>query len=153
MDARDKLFKYRPNVFHHVVFATKRRKKVLVPPIRERVLYWIEQQAREHDIDLQELNLWLNHGHALIFVRPGENLSPHMQYLKGGSARQIFLEFPDLKWQIGEEHLWAKRFRPFEVPPEGLDRVLQYIRNQEQIHMDRLGFMPVPEWERWIDLE
>ena len=153
MDARDKLFKYRPNVFHHVVFATKRRKKMLVPPIRERVLYWIEQQAREHDIDLQELNLWLNHGHALIFVRPGENLSTHMQYLKGGSARQIFLEFPDLKWQIGEEHLWAKRFRPFEVPPEGLDRVLQYIRNQEQIHMDRLGFMPVPEWERWIDLE
>ena len=153
MDARDKLFKYRPNVFHHVVFATKRRKKVLVPPIRDRVLYWIEQQAREHDIDLQELNLWLNHGHALIFVRPGENLSTHMQYLKGGSARQIFLEFPDLKWQIGEEHLWAKRFRPFEVPPEGLDRVLQYIRNQEQIHIDRLGFMPVPEWERWIDLE
>ena len=153
MDARDKLFKYRPNVFHHVVFATKRRKKVLVPPIRERVLYWIEQQAREHDIELQELNLWLNHGHALIFVRPGENLSTHMQYLKGGSARQIFLEFPDLKWQIGEEHLWAKRFRPFEVPPEGLDRVLQYIRNQEQIHIDRLGFMPVPEWERWIDLE
>ena len=153
MDARDKLFKYRPNVFHHVVFATKRRKKVLVPPIRDRVLYWIEQQAREHDIELQELNLWLNHGHALIFVRPGENLSTHMQYLKGGSARQIFLEFPDLKWQIGEEHLWAKRFRPFEVPPEGLDRVLQYIRNQEQIHIDRLGFMPVPEWERWIDLE
>ena len=153
MDARDKLFKYRPNVFHHVVFATKRRKKVLVPPIRERVLYWIEQQAREHDIDLQELNLWLNHGHALIFVRPDENLSTHMQYLKGGSARQIFLEFPDLKWQIGEEHLWAKRFRPFEVPPEGLDRVLQYIRNQEQIHIDRLGFMPVPKCERWIDLE
>ena len=28
-----------------------------------------------------------------------------------------------------------------------------YIRNQEQIHLNRLGFMPVPEWERWIDLD
>ncbi len=76
-----------------------------------------------------------------------------MQFLKGGSARQVFLEFPDLKWQIGEEHLWAKRFRPFEVAPDGLDRVRQYIRNQEQIHLNRLGYMPVPEWERWIDLD
>ena len=39
MDAQDTLFKYRPNAFHNVVFATKRRKKVLVSPIRERVLF------------------------------------------------------------------------------------------------------------------
>lgn len=147
------LFKYRPNAYHHVVFSTKRRKQVLVPPIRERVLFWIKQQASEHDIDLQELNLWLDHGHALIFVRSGENLSTHMQFLKGGSARQVFLEFPDLKWQIGEEHLWAKRFRSFEVAPDGLERVRWYIRNQEQIHLNRLGFIPVPEWERWNDLD
>ena len=40
-----------------------------------------------------------------------------MQFLKGGSARQVFLEFPDLKWQIGEEHLWAKRLPILRVRP------------------------------------
>ena len=153
MTPKGEFFKYRPNAWHHVVFATKRRKKVLVSPIRERVLFWMREQATVHNIDLHELNLWLDHGHALIFVRPGEDLSKHVQYLKGGCARQIFLEFPDLKWQMHEEHLWGRRFGAFEVPPDALDRVRHYIRNQEQIHLDRLGSLPVPDWERWIDLD
>jgi putative transposase len=151
--SQQKLFKYRPNAYHHVVFATKRRKKVLVGEIKERVHYWFSKIAEEHGFELLEYNSWINHVHMLIFVRPGEDLSYIMNMLKGVSARRIFEEFPDLKSQMGENHLWGRRFRPEEVPESDLEPVRHYIQDQESIHSQRLGKAPIEEMERWRDLE
>jgi REP element-mobilizing transposase RayT len=82
-----KLFKYRPNAYHHVTFSTKRRKKVLVGEIKERVHFWFEELAREHNIQLEEYNTWLDHVHMLIFVGVGEDLSYFMNILIGGLER------------------------------------------------------------------
>ncbi len=79
--------------------------------------------------------------------------SDHVQAVKGGSAREVFLEIPDLRWQMGENHLWGRRFWAEEVPPDAIDAVRNYIRNQEAIHLGRLGWQPVPVWERWIELD
>jgi REP element-mobilizing transposase RayT len=85
----EKLFKYRPNAYHHVTFATKRRKPVLAGDIRQRVLYWFDRIAQENGFQLLERNTWLEHVHMLIFVRPDEDLSYVMNLLKGTCARQI----------------------------------------------------------------
>ena len=150
--SQQKLFKYRPNAYHHVTFATKRRKKVLVGEIKERVHYWFGKIAEDHSFELLEYNSWINHVHMLIFVRPGEDLSYVMNMLKGVSARRIFQEFPDLKSQIGENHLWGRRFRPEEVPESDLESVRSYIRYQDAIHSRRLGKAPIEEMERWRDM-
>jgi len=150
--SQQKLFKYRPNAYHHVTFATKRRKKVLVGEIKERVHYWFGKIAEDHGFELLEYNSWINHVHMLIFVRPGEDLSYVMNMLKGVSARRIFQEFPDLKSQIGENHLWGRRFRPEEVPESDLESVRSYIRYQDAIHSRRLGKAPIEEMERWRDM-
>jgi putative transposase len=76
-----------------------------------------------------------------------------MNMLKGISARRIFEEFPDLKSQLGENHLWGRRFRPEEVPESNLEKVRGYIQDQESIHTRRLGRAPIKEMERWRDLE
>jgi REP element-mobilizing transposase RayT len=88
----------------------------------------------------------------LIYVGIGEDLSAIMHRLKGTCARRIFQEFPDLKHQIRENHLWGRRFRADEVPFEALDEVKQYIRNQEDIHLNRASQMPMKRLERWKDL-
>ncbi len=150
--SQQKLFKYRPNAYHHVTFATKRRKKVLVGEIKERVHYWFGKIAKDHGFELLEYNSWVNHVHMLMFVRPGEDLSYVMNMLKGVSARRIFQEFPDLKSQIGENHLWGRRFRPEEVPESDLESVRSYIRYQDAIHSQRLGKAPIEEMERWRDM-
>jgi putative transposase len=151
--SQQKLFKYRPNAYHHVVFATKRRKKALVGEIKERVHHWFSEIAEEYGFELLEYNSWINHVHMLIFVRPDEDLSYIMNMLKGISARRIFEEFPDLKSQLGENHLWGRRFRPEEVPESNLEKVRGYIQDQESIHTRRLGRAPIKEMERWHDLE
>jgi REP element-mobilizing transposase RayT len=149
----EKLFKYRPNAYHHVTFATKRRKLVLASDIRQRVLYWFDRIAQENGFQLLERNTWLEHVHMLIFVRPGEDLSYVMNLFKGTCARQIFLEFTELKLDMREIHLWGWRFHAEEVPPSGIEAVRLYIRDQERIHGQRADRLPVAAWERWQDLE
>jgi len=148
-----RLFKYRPNAYHHVTFPTKRRRPVLAGEVRQRVHDWFDEIAREHDFQLLERNTWLDHAHMLIFVRIEENLSDVMHQFKGESARQIFLEFDGLKQQIGLNNLWARRFHADEVPPEAVEQVRQYIRDQEAIHTGRAGYLPLARLERWRDLE
>ena len=147
------LFKYRPNAYHHVTFPTKRRRPVLAGEVRQRVLYWFDEIARQHDFQLLEYNTWLDHAHLLIFVRIGEDLSAVMHQLKGESARRIFLEFGGLKQQTGLNNLWGRRFRADETPPEAVEQVRQYIRDQEAIHTRRAGNLPLARLERWRDLE
>jgi len=147
------LFKYRPNAYHHVTFPTKRRRPVLAGEVRQRVHYWFGEIARQHDFQLLECNTWLDHTHLLIFVRIGEDLSAVMHQLKGESARRIFLEFDELKQQTGLNNLWGRRFHADEIPPEAVERVRQYIRDQEAIHTRRAGYLPLARLERWRDLE
>lgn len=148
----EKLFKYRPNAYHHVTFSTKRRKPVLAGELGERIRYRFDKLARERSFELIELNAWLDHVHMLIFVRPGEDLAYIMNILKGTTARRIFQEFDDLKMQIGENHLWGRRFHAQEVPSEAVDEVRRYIRDQEETHSARLSQLPVAAWERWRSL-
>jgi len=148
-----RLLKYRPNAYHHVTFPTKRRRPVLAGEVRQRVHYWFEEIARQHDFQLLERNTWLDHAHLLIFVRIGENLSAVMHQLKGESARRIFLEFDGLKQQIGLNNLWGRRFHADEIPPKAVERVRQYIRDQEAIHTRRTGYLSLARLERWRELE
>jgi len=147
------LFKYRPNAYHHVTFPTKRRRLVLAGEVRQRVHYWFDEIAHQHDFQLLERNTWLDHAHLLIFVRIGEDLSAVMHQLKGESARRIFLEFDGLKQQIGLNNLWGRRFRADEISPKAVEQVRQYIRDQEAIHTRRAGYLPLARLERWRDLE
>ena len=149
----EKLFKYRPNAYYHVTFSTKRRKPVLAGEVGERIRYWFDKLAHERGFDLIELNTWLDHIHVLIFVRAGEDLAYIMNILKGTTARRIFQEFDDLKMQIGENHLWGRRFHAQEVPSEAVDQVRRYIRDQATTHSKRMSPLPVAAWERWRDLD
>ncbi len=147
-----RLFKYRPNAYHHVTFSTKRRKKIIAGEIRTRIHFWLAELAHQHGIQLEEYNTWLDHAHLLIFVSAGQNLSHIVNILKGACSRYIFEEFHELKTQIGEHHLWERRFHAHEVPYSAVDEVREYIRRQEDIHLQRLGLEPLARLERWRDL-
>lgn len=98
-----KLFKYRPNVYHHATFSAKRRKPVLAGKVGERIGYLFDKLVHQQGFELIELNAWLDHVHMLIFVWPGEDLAYIMNILKGTTARRVSWEFSDLKMRMGEE--------------------------------------------------
>ena len=117
---------------HHVWFTTKRRKWLLQGDVEERVKTLLREMAALHRIELLALETMVDHVHLLIRLQQGQSLSSCLHLLKGGSARRVFQEFPDVKLDAHTEHFWQKRFGSKLVPPEATETVRRYINSQKQ---------------------
>ncbi len=93
---------------YHAVWIPKRRKKVLVPGVKEyleKVLY-TSLEERYSDVYITEQNIQLDHVHLLIEIPPKYSVSSVIGYLKSTSARLLRKKFEYLKkgdslWSIG----------------------------------------------------
>jgi REP element-mobilizing transposase RayT len=56
-------------------------------------------------------------------------LASAMQFLKGVSSRYLFLEFPELRLDLGLNDFWQRGYGYRLVAPHGLFAVRAYIRN------------------------
>ncbi|HET9135822.1 MAG TPA: IS200/IS605 family transposase [Candidatus Kapabacteria bacterium] len=113
----------------HFVFATKYRRPCLTPDIRDRLWQFIGGIARNNDMEPLAIGGYDDHCHALVSIPASMPLSKAVQLLKGGSSRWIsitFEELPDFKWQ--------STYGAFSVSASQIDKVVQYINNQEEHH-------------------
>ena len=70
-----------------------------------------------------------DHVNVLFLMQPDVHISKAMQQMKGASSRRINqAEWLDFKfaWQVG--------YGAFSVSQSGVQKVKQYIKNQEQHH-------------------
>jgi putative transposase len=89
----------------HFVFRPKYRKRVLKIALKRRLKELFTQCCEVNGWEIQELNIKEDHVHMLIQINPKDCISKVMQYIKGGSAKVIREEFPEL-----EEFLWGDSF-------------------------------------------
>jgi putative transposase len=116
-------------VFVHVIFSTKERKPVLTPRIRDRLFPYIGGIARQKGFLALEVGGVEDHVHALISVPSSMPLMTSVDALKGVSSNWMHGQFPELqgvRWQEG--------YGGFSVGASEVDRIVAYIRNQEQHH-------------------
>ncbi len=62
--------------------------------------------------------------------RQQEALSKTIFFLKGGSSYRLGLLFPDLKLDVGTNHIWQKGYGSKIVPPQDIENVRHYIQTQ-----------------------
>ena len=83
--------------YYHVVSCPKYRRKVLVPPIDERlktiVLVIIDQWRQEFIV----IEVMPDHVHLLVECDPQFGIHRLVKYLKGASSHALRQEFPELK--------------------------------------------------------
>ena len=116
--------------FHHVWFSTKRRKWLLQGEVLDAARQQFRNIADREGIKLIEYEAIVDHVHKLIDVKDKAELSRAMNYLKGTSARALFLEFPLLKQDAHTNSFWQNGYRYKIVPPDAVDQVRHYIRTQ-----------------------
>ncbi|MCC6442117.1 MAG: IS200/IS605 family transposase [Armatimonadetes bacterium] len=82
---------------YHLIFCPKRRRKILVGVVRDRLEQIIRETALEIDCEVIALEIMPDHVHLLISAPP--SLAPHQVVgrLKGKSARLFRQEFPLFK--------------------------------------------------------
>jgi len=110
-------------------------RRVLEEAVAMRLAELLRQACEVKAWGLVEMNVQPDHVHLLLQVTPCDCIADVVQLLKGGTARILRLEFPQLEEFLSEEFLWGDSFWADGYFAETVDqqeeaRVRDYIRNQ-----------------------
>ena len=84
-------------IVYHVIFCPKRRRKVLVGPIRERLHQIIQEVAAKNNWKVLELAIQPDHVHLFVRSNPRTLPTDIARLIKGRSAHLLREEYPFLK--------------------------------------------------------
>ena len=114
---------------YHIVFSTKERRAYFSEEQVQAVCQYIGGILRNQKGRLLTANGMADHLHLTASLHPQTCLSDCLREIKASSSRWIHENYADLKlfsWQDG--------YSAFSVSYSGLDKVLAYIRNQQEHH-------------------
>lgn len=117
-------------VYIHFVWSTKKRIAFLnTPELRLKVWNHIKENAKEKGIYIDFINGYSDHCHCLISLGADQNIQKIMQLIKGESSYWIN------KNQLTKEKFeWQDEYFAVSVSESIIDRVRDYIKNQEIHH-------------------
>jgi putative transposase len=112
---------------YHVVFCPKRRRKILVGPIRERLMRIIWETAPDLECDVLALEIMPDHVHLFLSATPQWAPNRLIGRIKGKSARLLRQEFPDLQRMPS---VWTRRFFVSTAGNVSAATIARYIAEQ-----------------------
>jgi putative transposase len=112
---------------YHFIFCPKRRRKVLVGPVRERLIALIHETATEIDCAVLALDVMPDHEH--LFVSTPPDLAPNQVVgrFKGKSSRLLRLEYPYLRRLPS---LWTRSYFCASAGTVSAETIARYIAEQ-----------------------
>ena len=116
-------------VWIHAVWATKNREPYLEDGIRQKVFRHMRENALQKKIYLDFINGYRDHVHCLISLSVDQTIAKTVQLLKGESSFWINKE-----GLIKEKFEWQDEYFAVSVSESQIDRVRDYIKNQEEHH-------------------
>lgn len=137
-----------------VVFAVQDRTCLVSHAWREELFRYITGIIQNHGHKVLAINGMSEHIHILIGMRPTQALSDLMQDVKGDSSRWI-----NEKKFVPGKFSWQEGYGAFSYGKSQVDKVIDYIRDQEIHHRKKtfqeeyiefLEKFEVPYDERYI---
>jgi putative transposase len=119
-------------IWVHIVFSTKNREPLLTCEVKSKVCKHIMKNCSEKNIFLQSINGYLDHLHCLISLGKEQNVAKVCQLIKGESSYWI-----NQNRLVEEQFLWQDDYWAVSVSESQVDRVMEYINNQEIHHQNK----------------
>ena len=117
-------------VYIHFVWATKNHVPMILSEVnRQKVWQHIFENARSKGIFIDFINGYSDHCHCLISLGIDQTMSKVMQLIKGESS--IWINRNNLSKGKSE---WQDEYFALSVSESVLDKVREYIKNQEEHH-------------------
>jgi putative transposase len=113
----------------HVVWSTKDRLATIAPEIRSDLHAYLGGIVREESGTAVAIGGTADHVHLLVEVPADRSVDVCVRVVKTNSSRWVHEKWPDRRafaWQAG--------YGGFAVSASNANRVIQYIRAQEQHH-------------------
>ena len=115
--------------YHHCVFSIKERRPLIPSQLRDRLWPFLGGIARQNQMTAIEIGGMPDHVHILLALPSTLSIAKALQLIKGGSSKWVHDTFPEhrlFKWQV--------KYGAFSVSVSQLDKIIEYIRNQEAHH-------------------
>ena len=117
-------------VYIHFVWSTKNRCPFLATKeVRQKVWTHIKENAKEKGIYIDFINGYTDHCHCLISLGVDQTIQKVMQLIKGESSFWINKEK-----LTSEKFQWQSEYFAVSVSESMVDKVRNYIKNQESHH-------------------
>lgn len=117
------------NLIYHLVFSTKNRQSLITDKIKLRLYDYIGGTIRKQGGIALAINGMADHVHVLAKLRPDKSLSDVLRDLKANSSGWMQEVFPELK-----HFSWQNGYGAFTVSTSQIEKVKEYIANQEKHH-------------------
>lgn len=117
------------NLIYHIVFSTKNRQTIITEDVKTRLYDYIGGTIRKQGGIALAINGMADHVHILVKLRPDKSVSGVIRDLKANSSGWMKEVFPDLK-----EFSWQNGYGAFTVSASQIEKVREYIANQERHH-------------------
>jgi putative transposase len=120
-------------VYIHFVWSTKNRVPFLkTKELRVKVWNHILENSKKKNIFVDFVNGYSDHCHCLVSLGVDQSIQKVMQLIKGESSFWINKE-----GLTKEKFEWQDEYFAVSVSESGIDKVRDYIKNQEKHHSKR----------------
>ena len=116
-------------IWVHAVWGTHHRAPLLSAEIRPTLFKHIHDNARKKGFYLDFINGYYDHVHCLLTLNADINLSKTIQLIKGEASR-----WANKEELIHPKLIWADDYFAVSVSESMVEKVRDYIRNQEKHH-------------------
>ena len=121
---------------YHIVWAPKYRKWILRGDVREFVEQCVQEIARSHEFEIEEMEIAEDHVHIFLGFPPKYSISDVVKSLKGSSARAIFQRYPEVKRELWGGEFWEDgyfaRTVGHKVTKDMIKKYIQYHKDHER---------------------
>src|SRR5215469_4828583 len=117
------------HILYHIIFCPKRRRKILVGAVHNRLKQLIEQVASENSWSIVELAIQPDHVHLFIQANPYTLPTDIARLIKGRSAHDLREEFAHLQRMPS---LWTRSTFYSTAGNVSAEVIEQYIERQSK---------------------
>jgi putative transposase len=97
-------------LLYHFVCPTKYRRAVLTPEVDAALVSICQEIANRYEIEFIEIGVDRNHVHFLIQSVPTYSPTKIIRIIKSITARELFLQMPELKKALWGSAFWSSGF-------------------------------------------
>ena len=120
-------------IYIHLVWSTYQRSPFLnTKELRYKVWKHIKENSKEKEIFIDTINGFSDHCHCLISLSSNQNIEKVVQLLKGESSFWI-----NKNQMTVDKFQWQKEYFAISVSESMVDKVRNYINNQELHHQNK----------------
>jgi len=116
-------------IWLHCVWGTKNRIPNITSQNKKEIIAHIRENAKNKDIYIDFINGHKEHIHCIISLNADQTLTKVIQLIKGESSYWI-----NKQLLVQGKFEWADEYFAVSVSESQLDKVREYIKNQEEHH-------------------